>query len=276
VLVFDIQDAGARYYTYISTLGLCMEAAAENKVKVVVLDRPNPTTGLIVDGPLADADSLGFTAYAPIPVAHGMTVGELAKMFNAERRIHCDLTVVPMRGWRRSMWWDETGRLWVNPSPNLRNATQALLYLAIGQLEMSNLSVGRGTDQPFEQFGAPWIDGRKLASALNAADLPGLRFVPVAFTPTSSKFARERCEGVYILVTDRAAVEPVRSGLAIAWHLRKLFGDGFRLDGVNNLLKSKATIDALKRVHDPNDLPDAWRAPLDRFRAVRANYLVYP
>lgn len=276
VLVFDIEDAGARYYTYISTLGLCMEAAAQNKVKMVVLDRPNPTTGLIVDGPLADPDSLGFTGYAPIPIAHGMTIGELANMFNEERGIHGDLTVVPMRGWHRSMWWDETGRLWVNPSPNLRNATQALLYLALGQLESSNLSVGRGTDQPFEQFGAPWIDGRKLAAALNAANLPGLRFVPIAFTPTSSKFAGERCEGVYLLVTDRAAVEPVRAGLTIAWHLRKLFGDRFKIDGVNNLLKSRATMEALKNVADADDVPETWRASLEQFKRVREKYLIYP
>ena len=275
VLVFDIQDAGARYYTYISTMGLCMEAAAQQKVKVMVLDRPNPVTGLLVDGPIADKSDLGFTAYGPLPVAHGMTVGELAKLFNREYGINCDLTVVPMRGWQRSMWWDETGRMWVNPSPNLRNPTQALLYLAIGQLEASNLSVGRGTDQPFETLGAPWIDGRKLATALNAADLSGLRFVPIAFTPKSSKFAGERCEGVYMIVTDRDAAEPVRAGPVIAWHLRRLFGDKYAIKGVNNLLKSDQTMEAITTTDDPERIPRLWADPLEQFKRVREKYLMY-
>jgi uncharacterized protein YbbC (DUF1343 family)/CubicO group peptidase (beta-lactamase class C family) len=275
VLVYDIQDAGARYYTYISTMGLCMEACAANDVKMVVLDRPNPVTGRIVDGPLADEDSLGFTAYAPIPVSHGMTVGELAKMFNAERKIGCDLTVVPMEGWRRSMWFDETGLMWVNPSPNLRNPTQALVYLAVGQIEAANLSVGRGTDQPFEIFGAPWIDGRKLAAALNEANLPGLRFTPITFTPKSSKHANKECQGVYITVTDRTDVEPVRAGPVIAWHLHRLFGKDFQVGAVNNLLKSTQTMERIKTAKDPCEIAPPWEKPLEEFKAVRAKYLMY-
>jgi uncharacterized protein YbbC (DUF1343 family) len=204
-----------------------------------------------------------------------MTVGELARMFNQERGLNCDLAVIEMQGWRRAMWWDETGRLWVNPSPNLRNPTQAVLYPAIGLLEFTNLSVGRGTDQPFELFGAPWIDGRRLAAALNDANLPGLRFTPITFTPASSKFAKEPCQGVYIVVTDRAAIQPTRTGLTIAWHLRRLFGDKYELDKLHTLLKSKPTLDRLRAAADPSELPATWRDDLARFRATREKYLVY-
>jgi uncharacterized protein YbbC (DUF1343 family) len=274
-VVYDIQDVGARYYTYTTTLGLCMEAAAAHKIPLFVLDRPNPVTGLIVDGPIADEHSLGFTAFAPIPVSHGMTEGELARMFNAERHLGCDLNVIEMKGWRRWMWWDDTGRMWVNPSPNMRNPTQALLYLGIGFLETSNLSVGRGTDQPFETFGAPWIDGRKLAAALNADRMPGLRFVPISFTPASSKFARQQCEGCYIEVTDRTSVEPVRDGLRIAWELRRLFGDAFHIDGIGRLLDNADTLNQLKTTSDVATLPAGWQQPLEAFEKTRAKYLIY-
>jgi uncharacterized protein YbbC (DUF1343 family)/CubicO group peptidase (beta-lactamase class C family) len=274
-IVYDIQDVGARYYTYTTTLGYCMEAAAERKIPIFVLDRPNPITGLLVDGPVADVTDLSFTAYAPIPVSHGMTEGELAKMFNEERSIHCTLTVVPMKGWHRWMWWDDTQRMWVNPSPNMRNPTQSLLYLAIGLLEASNISVGRGTDQPFEMFGAPWIDGRKLAAALNGASLAGLRFVPITFTPASSRFSGKVCEGCYIEVTDRAAVEPVRAGLVIAWTLKHLFGDSFKVDGVGKLLNNAETLTALISTDDPRTLPAIWVKPLDEFKRIREKYLLY-
>lgn len=275
-IVFDIQDVGVRYYTYESTLGLCMEAAAAAKIKVVVLDRPPPITGLICDGPLADEGQLNFISYAPVPLAHGMTMGELARYFNAERRIGCDLTVVPVENWRRDRWWDETGLMWVNPSPNLRNPTQALLYAAVGQLEMTNLSVGRGTDGPFEQFGGPWVDGRKLAAALNAAGLAGLRFSPVTFTPASSKFAGEACQGVFVTVTDRDAVEPVRAGVAIAWHLKRLFGDRFEIAGVATMLRNAAAFDLLKTAGEPGEVWRAWEKPLTEFKTVRRKYLLYP
>lgn len=275
-VVFDIQDAGTRFYTYVSTMGLCMEACAEHKVTMVVLDRPNPITGLRPDGPIADEKDLGFTAYAPIPVVHGMTVGELARMFNKERGIGCELTVVPMRGWRRDMWFDQTGRMWVNPSPNLRNPTQAVVYPAIGLLEFTNLSVGRGTDQPFEQFGAPWIDARKLAAALNAASLPGLRFTPTTFTPVSSKFNGELCQGVYIAVTDRHAIEPARTGLTIAWHLRALHGEKFEIDKVNTLLKNAAVMKALRETKEPATLSAMWKETLAAFIEIREKYLMYP
>lgn len=274
-IVYDIQDVGARFYTYTTTLGLCMQAAAERKIPLFLLDRPNPITGLIVDGPLADENDLGFTAFAPIPVSHGMTLGELARMFNHERHIDCDLAVVPMQDWRRWMWWDDTGRIWVNPSPNMRNPNQALLYPGVGLLEACNVSVGRGTDQPFETFGAPWIDGRAFARALNAADLPGLRFVPVVFTPASSKFAGKQCQGCFIEVIDRTAVEPVRSGLTIAWTLKHLFGDAFQIESVNKLLRNSRTMKLLMSADDPRKLPDSCQKPLRDFEQVRRAYLIY-
>jgi uncharacterized protein YbbC (DUF1343 family)/CubicO group peptidase (beta-lactamase class C family) len=275
-LVYDIQDVGARFYTYISTLGLCMEAAAAAKVRMVVLDRPNPITGLRPDGPIADDNRLGFTAYRPMPVVHGMTVGELARFYNGEGPLGCDLQVVAMEGWKRSMWFDETGLAWVNPSPNMRNLTQATLYPAVCLLESTNVSVGRGTDQPFERFGAPWIDGRKLAAALNAANLPGLRFVPIEFTPDSSRFKGQTCQGVYIVVTDRQALEPTRSGLTFAWTLRKLFGERFEIDRMLHLLASAGTLEELKKTGDPATLPALWSSRLDAFNKVRERYLIYP
>lgn len=275
-IVYDIQDIGVRYYTYPATLGYAMEEAAKRNIKVVVLDRPNPITGLIVDGPLADRSKLGFTAYVSEPVVHGMTIGELARMFNETRRIGCDLTVVPVRGWKRHMWWDQTGLVWTNPSPNMRNLTQAVVYPVTGLLEFSNLSVGRGTDQPFEFFGAPWIDAVRLSAALNGANLPGLRFIPFEFTPASSKFAGEACQGIYVLVTQREAIEPVRSGLTIAWHLYRLFGDKFEVDKVGKLLANAEVAQAIKTIGDPSQLPALWQESVHDWKHTRAQYLIYP
>jgi uncharacterized protein YbbC (DUF1343 family) len=276
-LVFDVQDVGARFYTYSATMGLCMEAAKENNIAIYVLDRPNPITGLVVDGPIADKEHLGFTAFRRIPVAHGMTFGELAQLFNSEfGGIGADLHVVQMENWKRPMWFDETGQMWVNPSPNMRNLTQATLYPGVCLLEATNLSVGRGTDQPFEIFGAPWIDGKKLSAALNGAKLPGLRFVPISFTPAKgSKLGEQRCEGVYILVTDRNALEPVRSGLTMAYHLHKLFGDKFEVDKVVRLLQNKNILEAMKKTDDPAKLPALWKDELEAFKKMREKYLIY-
>lgn len=276
-IVYDIQDIGARFYTYVATMGYAMEEAARAKLKMIVLDRPNPITGLRVDGPIYDKAGRAFTAFGPLPVVHGMTVGELAGLFNTEYRIDCDLTVVQVEGWRRSMWYDETGLTWINPSPNMRNLTQATLYPAICLLEACNLSVGRGTDQPFEFFGAPWIEGRKLAAALNGARLPGVRFVPIEFTPMAgAKLAGKDCGGIYVLVTDRNAFEPVRTGLAIGWHLWHLFGDKFEVDKMNNLVGNAKVTAAVKTVANPDELPLLWREPLKEFKKVRAKYLIYP
>jgi uncharacterized protein YbbC (DUF1343 family) len=274
-LVFDIQDVGTRYYTYVATMGNCMEEAKKRNLRMVVLDRPNPITGTRVDGPTAEKEFHGFTAFGPLPVVHGMTVGELARFFNAEYGIGCDLVVIPCEGWRRDMWFDATNLTWVNPSPNMRNLTQATLYPCTGLLEGTNLSVGRGTDQPFEAFGAPWIDGRKLAAALNGANLPGLRFVAVEFTPASSKFKGEQCQGVYVLVTDRQAVRPVVSGLAISWHLKKLFGSAYQDERFVNLLQNRRVYNALKTASDPVQLESMWKDELEQFKSERAKYLMY-
>jgi uncharacterized protein YbbC (DUF1343 family) len=273
-LVYDIQDVGARFYTYSATLGNCMEAAAQHHLKFVLLDRPNPITGTFVDGPIAD--KTGFTAYGPMPVAHGMTFGELARLYNDAWNVHCDLTVIQVEGWRRQMWYDETGLTWVNPSPNMRNLNQAILYPAICLLERTNVSVGRGTDEPFSTFGAPWIDARKLSAALNAANLPGVRFIPIHFTPKESKFKNERCSGVYVLLTNRDAYQPIRTGVTILWTIRHLFGDQFQLDKADQLLDSKKTLQAIKDAKDPRQIEQTWASDLRDFKALRRKYLIYP
>jgi uncharacterized protein YbbC (DUF1343 family) len=275
-LVFDIQDIGARFYTYIATMGNAMKAAADRGIRFVVLDRPNPITGEYVAGPLADADKLGFTAFYELPVAHGMTAGELATLFNKEMSVGADLTVVKMENWSRGLWYDQTGLLWVNPSPNMRNLTQAILYPGVCLIEACNISVGRGTDEPFEQFGAPWIDGQKLASALNGSGLAGVRFVPIAFTPTASKFSGEACGGVHVLVTDREAIDAVRVGMTIIWHLNRLFGEAFQYDKVNNLLRNDQALAALRQARNPRAAERLWRSDLARFKKMRARYLLYP
>ncbi len=273
-LVYDIQDIGTRFYTYIATLGYCMEEAAKHQIRFVVLDRPNPITGTQVSGPLCDKQG-EFTAYHPIPLVHGMTVGELARLFNVERKINADLQVIAMEGWRRAMWYDETGLPWVNPSPNMRSLTEAALYPAIGLLEACKVSVGRGTDTPFERLGAPWIDARKLAGRLNSLGLKGVRFVPFEFTPTSSVFKDKTCHGVQILLTDRAAFEPLETGLSIARELQSLFPDAFDSDRVNNLLINKSVFEQVQAAARPTRYAPLWESDLQRFLTTRAQYLLY-
>jgi uncharacterized protein YbbC (DUF1343 family) len=275
-LVFDIQDIGARFYTYISTLGLCMEEAAKHKIRFVVLDRPNPNGGVLTDGPIAEPKYFGFICYNALPVVHGMTIGELARYFNAEYKINCELQVISLQGWDRRTSFEATDLTWVNPSPNIRNPTEALVYLSVGLLEMSNVSVGRGTDAPFEQFGAPWVDGKVLADALNARRLPGLRFSPTSFTPTSSKFKDQACQGVRITVTNRSAVDPVRSGLVMAWVLRDRFGEKFEMPLVAKMLHNDVAMKTLTEAKDPDTVPAVWQADLSKFRAAREKYLLYP
>ncbi len=274
--VFDIQDVGARFYTYSATMGNCMEVAAEHKLKMIVLDRPNPITGLICEGPIADKEFLGFTAFRPIPVAHGMTFGELATLFNEGFDIHCDLQVIKVENWKRAMWFDETGLTWVNPSPNMRNPTQALLYPGICLLEATNVSVGRGTDQPFELFGAPWIEGRKLSAELNKANLAGVRFTPIDFTPAKgSKLGEKLCHGIYVTVTDRNTIEPVKVGVTIAWALNHLFSGNFEIDKVVRLLQNRKALDAIKTADDPSKIAEVWQSDLDQFKQMRSKYLMY-
>lgn len=272
-LVFDIQDIGARFYTYISTMGLAMEEAAKNKVRFVVLDRVNPINGDDVEGPVAD--SLSFIAHHQIPVRHGMTVGELARLFNAERGINADLQVVRVEDWKRSSWLDETGLTWVNPSPNMRSLTEATLYPGVCLLEPTNVSVGRGTGTPFELLGAPWIDGRKLATALNDANLPGVRFVPVRYTPNASVHKDAECGGVNVIITDRERFEPVLTGLEIAAQLKKLFPKDFSAERFNRLLVNQKVFDAFRQGADSRALRQVYAEELNAFRAIRRKYLLY-
>jgi uncharacterized protein YbbC (DUF1343 family)/CubicO group peptidase (beta-lactamase class C family) len=280
-LVYDIQDAGCRFYTYISTLGYLLEAAAERSkngepLKVVVLDRPNPIGGLAVEGPVLDACDESFVGYHRLPVRHGMTVGELALLYNSERNIGAKVEVVPMEGWRRSLLFDQTGLHWVKPSPNLGSLTQALLYPGIGLLETTNLSVGRGTDRPFEWVGAPWIDGRRLADALAGENLAGVSFAPLRMTPTASTHKGQLCDGVQLFITDWQRFQPLRTGLAVAAVLKRLFPKDWRLDRYAVLLGNEATFSGLKRGAPWQELVQAWEPALAQFRGVRARYLIYP
>jgi uncharacterized protein YbbC (DUF1343 family)/CubicO group peptidase (beta-lactamase class C family) len=274
-LVYDIQDIGTRFYTYISTLGNVMEEAAKVKLPVYVLDRPNPIGGLEVEGPLADADKLSFTAYHRIPVRHGMTIGELGRLYNQERKIDCDLRVIPIEGWRRAMWFDETNLTWINPSPNMRSLAEATLYPGIGLLETTNVSVGRGTDTPFELLGAPWIDEQQLASYLNQRGIAGVRFVPVRFTPTSSVFKGEECRGVNVIVTDRTRFRPVMNGLEIAVALQKLYPAVWKTDSYLRLLANADTLAQLKRGASAEEMARSWGVSLDEFRRARLRALLY-
>ena len=275
LLVFDIQDVGARYYTYLATLVYVMEEAAKQRIPVLVLDRPNPINGRIVEGPLMDPDLQSFTAPHPIPVRTGLTIGEFGKLAAAERKIPVSLTVVPLVGWERDRWFDETGLPWVNPSPNIRSVTQALLYSGVGLLEATNLSVGRGTDMPFEVIGAPWIEPRGLAEALNRQGLRGVRFDPIWFTPTADVYASTSCGGVRIVVTDREAIRPVTVAFALARTLRERHRDQFRPESIQNLLVNRSTMWAFLR-GEVLDRLVAW-AEVDRssFLNRRASYLMY-
>jgi uncharacterized protein YbbC (DUF1343 family) len=273
-LVLDLQDIGARFYTYTTTMAYVMEEAAKRKIGVIVLDRPNPVTGVQIEGPTVDQNELGFTAYYPMPIRHGMTLGELAKLFNAENKIGADLTVVEMKNWSRDAWFDATGLTWVNPSPNMRNMVAASLYTGIGAIEASNVSVGRGTDSPFEQLGAPWIDGPRLAAELNRRNLPGVRFYPISFTPTASRFANELCHGVFMIVTDRDRMRPVRVGLEAASALYRLFPAPFEVDKVGRLFGAD-TVRRIRGGEDPGAIATAWSRAESGWRLLRAQYLKY-
>ncbi|MEQ8207363.1 MAG: DUF1343 domain-containing protein, partial [Woeseia sp.] len=245
-VVFDIQDIGTRFYTYISTMAKAMQAAADHDVRFVVLDRPNPINGVDVSGPVIDEGKESFVGIHRIPVRHGMTVGELARLFNAELGIGVDLQVIELRGWKRDTYFDATGLRWVNPSPNMRSLTQALLYPGIGLLETTNLSVGRGTETPFEIIGAPWLDGVELASQLNRAELPGIRFLATEFTPDASKFENELCRGVRFRITDRSRFDPSRTGFEIARQLALSYGDLWESDRYLRLLGNERTLQAIR------------------------------
>jgi len=274
-VVIDLQDAGTRFYTYETTLGYFLEGAAKAGIEIIVLDRPNPITGSFVQGAISDSGPETFLHYFPVPIRHGMTLGELAKMFNAERNINARLTVVPMEGWMRGDWYDSTSLPWINPSPNLRSLTEATLYPGVATVEGTNVSVGRGTDTPFELLGAPWIKGTQLAKYLNDRNIPGVRFVPISFTPNASVYAGQKCEGVNIAVVDRNAFDAPEMGLELASALHKLYSEQYHMERMIELLLNQKAYDALAAGQDPRRITEDMREGLEKFERLREKYLIY-
>jgi len=275
VLIYDIQDIGARFYTYITTLGYALEEAARAGKSFLVLDRPNPINGIAVEGPLLDPRYVSFVGYMRMPIRHGMTVGELARMYNGEKALHADLQVIEMQGWSRNMWLDATGLEWVNPSPNIRNLTQAILYPGSCLLESDQVSVGRGTDTPFQIIGAPWFKGREVAEYLNGLAIPGVRFLARRFRPTASVFKDEDCEGLDIQLIDRDALDSVRLGLELLYATMKFHPGKFNLDGVMRLLGNEDAAGRLKRGEAGSAVVKSYAPDLDQFRKTREKYLIY-
>lgn len=274
-IVFDVQDAGIRFYTYITTMGYALEAAARARIPFYVLDRPNPLTAALVQGPVMDREMKSFTGYFPLPVRHGMTVGELAGLFNGEYAIGAELHVVKMKGYRRDSWFDETGLKWVNPSPNLRSITEAVLYPGVAMVEGANMSVGRGTSTPFELLGAPWVRGRELADYLNLRKIDGVEFLPVEFTPESSLYKGCTCRGTRILLKDRGTLDSALLGIEIVSALHRLFPRDFKIDGTRALIGSQQVLTAIKAGEDPRVIALMWKAPLEGFLGMRGKYLLY-
>jgi uncharacterized protein YbbC (DUF1343 family) len=272
-LVYDIQDIGCRFYTYPSTMGLCLEAAAKAGLKFLVLDRVNPIGGVALEGPLHHGAS-SFTAFHSVPLRHGLTVGELARMYNAEKKYGANLTVIPIQGWRRGMWFDETGLPWTNPSPNMRSLAGATLYPGLG-LHETPLCVGRGTDKPFELIGAPYIDEKRLTAELHRARLPGVNFVPVRFTPTYSTFKGQVCSGVAFVITDRDRLNAVDVGVALALALQRLYPGQYALPKLNTLLQHPATLKAIEAGGSLGEIRNAWADELAAFRKRRRPFLLY-
>ncbi len=275
VFVFDIQDVGVRFYTYVSAMCSAMQAAADLGKSFVVLDRPNPIGGEIVDGPGLDAGRESYVAFFSMPIRHGMTVGEIALLYASEYRLNLDLTVVPCENWSRGQYFDETGLTWVNPSPNMRSLTEALLYPGIGIPEFTNISVGRGTETPFEVVGAPWIDADDLAAKMNAEKLPGIEFEPIRFTPTASKYANEEIAGLRLKLTDRDAFRAVETGVALASRLKNDYPDKWERKNANTLLLNDETLEAIEAGKPIGEIAPLWTPEIERFKKIRADYLVY-
>ena len=274
-LVFDIQDAGARFYTYITTMGYAMEACARKGIPFYVLDRPNPINASLVQGPVLDNNLTSFTGYFSLPVRHGMTIGELAEMFNVEKKIDVKLHVIKMRGYERTHWFDETGLLWVSPSPNLHTLTEAVLYPGVAMVENTNVSVGRGTTTPFEVLGAPWINGEELASYLRNRNIQGVRFMPVEFTPNSNCFKNQLCRGVQIVLLDRQVLDSPALGIEIASALYRLYPGSFHIDKTLGLVGSREVLQAVCDGQDPTSIVQNWQGPLEQFCRLRSKYLLY-
>lgn len=279
-VAIDLQDAGVRFYTYEAVLRYFLEAAAKTGTEIVVLDRPDPINGAFVQGPVSDAGAESYVDSMPIPVRHGMTLGELARYDNQQLHLNAPLTVISMKGWQRGDWCDSTGLAWINPSPNLHDLDEATLYPALGLVEATNISVGRGTDSPFNQFGAPWIksptDARALAQFLNRRDLPGVRFYAVDFTPAKPyPYAGQLCHGVRILVIDRDVLDAPELGVEIASALHRFYADQFQLQKMNTLLANRAVLNALIAGEDPEHIAESWRADVDAFEQRRQPALLY-
>jgi uncharacterized protein YbbC (DUF1343 family)/CubicO group peptidase (beta-lactamase class C family) len=274
-VVFDIQDAGARFYTYPATLGYLLEAAAETNTEVIVLDRPDPVNGSFVQGNMSQPEFESFTNYHPTPIRFGMTLGELAQMYNVERKIGARLRVIPMQGWLRGDWFDSTGIVWINTSPNLRSVNEAELYTGVALVEGTNVSVGRGTDTPFEVMGAPWIDPRVYSDYMNARLIPGVRFVPVTFTPVSGPYQNQLCKGVNIIVTDRTVLDAPEMGIELAAALKKLYPDNWKMEHMISALSNQQVFDQLAAGDDPRSIAQGWQEDLDKFKELREKYLLY-
>ncbi|PSH05473.1 MAG: hypothetical protein CXZ00_01945 [Acidobacteria bacterium] len=275
VVVYDIQDIGTRFYTYETTLGYFLEAAAKTGKRIFVLDRPNPINGSYVQGPISDKGRESFINYGQVPIRHGMTIGELARFYNSEHNIHAELTVVPLEGWQRGDWLDSTGILWINPSPNMRSLTEAALYPGVGIIETTNVSVGRGTDTPFELVGAPWIHPVELAAYLNARAINGVRFVPTEFTPSTDVYAQKKCGGVNIIVTDRNALDAPELGIEIASALHSLYPEQFQTKKLDRLMVNDASMQAIIAGQDPRQVWMNWVDAIELFKPIRAKYLLY-
>ncbi|MHB8301556.1 MAG: exo-beta-N-acetylmuramidase NamZ domain-containing protein [Acidobacteriaceae bacterium] len=275
-VVIDLQDVGVRFYTYETVMGYFLQAAAHSGTDIVVLDRPDPLNGSFVQGPVSDVSHASYTNFMPLPVRHGMTMGELARYFNGEGRIGAPLTVVPVQGWQRGDWYDSTSLQWIDPSPNLRDLQEATLYPGVGMIETSNISVGRGTDTPFQWIGAPWMQATQLASALNARFITGVRFVPVQFTPQAPyPYAGQLCHGVGFVITDRNVFDAPELGVELASMLHKLYPAQFHLGAIQTLVANQATMEALQQKHDPQTIADTWRQGMDAFKKKREGYLLY-
>ena len=275
-LVFDIQDIGARFYTYACTMSNAMQEAAKRNIEFVVLDRPNPINGIKVEGPMLDPSLKSFIGCFELPIRHGMTMGELAQMMNARNEPKAKLRVIRMKGWQRTDWFDDTGLPWVNPSPNMRSLNAAILYPGIGMLEGGKqYSVGRGTDAPFEQIGAEWLKGQVLAEELNRRNLPGIRVYPVRLQPTASNFAGQAIEGVRFVLTDRNAFNSVRFGLEVGSAIAKLFPSRMNWAADEKLVGDRKVLQALERAADPASIEQGYAIELGKFLKRRSEFLLY-
>jgi uncharacterized protein YbbC (DUF1343 family) len=274
-LVFDIQDVGIRFYTFITTMAYCLEEAAKRHIPFFVLDRPNPLGGDVIAGPMLDRDRTSFVGYFPMPVRYAMTLGELAQMFNAENKIGADLHVIVMKDWHRREIYDQTGLAWIPPSPNLRTLEAAFLYPGIEILQPAGVSVGRGTKAPFELIGAPWIHANELMGVLNRRKIPGVSFTPAQFTPVGDLYSGQLCEGVTINLTDRSSLDSMRMGIEITDALHRLNPEQFQIEKMIDLVGSRVTLERLERGEAPAQIVAGWSEDLRKFRALRKKYLLY-